>query len=244
MSFRWRGTIPGAVGIAIVGLAGLVYAGSQPLQTSRPQMSEEAFTNIRILKGIPVDEFMDVMGMFSASLGYCCTDCHVKEAVGNIAAFALQTPKIQTARRMIALVNTINTGSFGGAKRVTCFTCHHGSDMPEAAPDLRLQYGVPPEPDPNAMGIATSSESPQPLFNKYIQAIGGRQRLANLTSFVATGTYTGYETGSAPVPLEIYAKAPNQRATIVKMPEEDSIRVYDGMSGWIAGPERTTPLTT
>src|SRR5439155_18380410 len=104
--------------------------------TARPQMSEEAFKDIRVLKGIPVDEFMDVMGMFSASLGYCCTDCHVKEAVGNIAAFAVQTPKIQTARRMIALVNTINTSSFGGAKRVSCFTCHHGSDMPDVAPDL------------------------------------------------------------------------------------------------------------
>ncbi|PYS68348.1 MAG: hypothetical protein DMF73_17020, partial [Acidobacteria bacterium] len=86
--------------------------------------------------------------------------------------------------------------------------------------------------------------SPQPLFDKYIQAIGGAQRLATLTSFVATGTYTGYETGSGPVKMEIYAGAPNQRTTILKMPEEDSIRVYDGTNGWIAGPERTVPLTT
>src|SRR5437867_9111009 len=244
MNFGWRRAILGAVEIIIVGLAGLVYARSQPAQTVRPQMAEEAFKDIRVLKGIPVDEFMDVMGMFSASLGYCCTDCHIKEAVGNIAAFAAQTPKIQTARRMITMVNTINTGSFGGAKRVSCFTCHHGSDTPEVAPDLRLQYGAPPDPDPNAMGIATSVASPQPLFDKYIQAIGGAQRLANFSSFAAAGTYTGYETGSGPVKLEIYAKAPNQRTTIVKMPEEDSVRVYDGTNGWIAGPERTTPLTT
>ncbi|PYS02696.1 MAG: hypothetical protein DMG16_08665 [Acidobacteria bacterium] len=46
------------------------------------------------------------------------------------------------------------------------------------------------------------------------------------------------------MPLEIYANAPNQRTTIVKMPDEDSVRVYDGTSGWIAGPDRTTPLTT
>jgi len=46
------------------------------------------------------------------------------------------------------------------------------------------------------------------------------------------------------VKLEIYAKAPNQRTTILKMPEEDSVRVYDGVNGWVAGPERTTPLTT
>ena len=244
MNFGWRRAILGAVEIIIVGLAGLVYARSQPAQTVRPQMAEEAFKDIRVLKGIPVDEFMDVMGMFSASLGYCCTDCHVKEAVGNIAAFAVQTPKIQTARRMITMVNTINTGSFGGAKRVSCFTCHHGSDTPEVAPDLRLQYGAPPDPDPNAMGIATSVASPQPLFDKYIQAIGGAQRLANFSSFAAAGTYTGYETGSGPVKLEIYAKAPNQRTTILKMPDEDSVRVYDGANGWIAGPERTTPLTT
>src|SRR5437867_8395217 len=178
MNSGWRRAILGAAEIVVVGLAGLGYARSQAAQTVRAQMSEEAFKDIRVLKGIPVDEFMDVMGMFSASLGYCCTDCHVKEAVGNIAAFAVETPKIQTARRMIALVNTINTGSFRGAKRVTCFTCHHGSDMPEAAPDLRLQYGSPPEPDPNTVAIATSNESPEPLFTRYVQAIGGTQRLA------------------------------------------------------------------
>ena len=242
MNFRWKGPVLCVVGL--MGLGSLVYGRTQAAQPVRPQMAEEAFKDIRVLKGIPVDEFMDVMGMFSASLGYCCTDCHVKEAVGNVGAFALQTPKIQTARRMITMVNIINASSFGGAKRVSCFTCHHGSDMPDVAPDLRLQYGTPPEPDPNAMGIATSTESPRPLFEKYIQAIGGGQRLASFTSFVATGTYTGYETGSGPVKLEIYAKAPNQRTTILKMPEEDSIRVYDGTNGWIAGPERTTPLAT
>src|SRR5438876_5280835 len=210
MTSGWRRAILGAAEIVIVGLAGLGYARSQAAQTVRPQMSDEAFKDIRVLKGVPVDEFMDVMGMFSASLGYCCTDCHVKEAVGNIGAFAAQTPKIQTARRMIALVNTINTGSFGGAKRVTCFTCHHGSDIPDAAPDLRLQYGPAAEPDPDSMTLPTTNASPQPLFDKYLQAIGGAQRLATLTNFVATGTYTGYETGSGPVKMEIYARAPNQ----------------------------------
>jgi outer membrane lipoprotein-sorting protein len=240
----WKGTILGGVGALTLGVAGLLYAAGQNAQNVRPQMSDEAFKDIRVLKGVPVDEFMDIMGMFSASLGYCCTDCHVKEAVGNVGAFAAQTPKIQTARRMIAMVNTINTASFGGAKRVTCFTCHHGSDIPDAAPDLRLQYGPAAEPDPNSMTLRTTNASPQPLFDKYIQAIGGAQRVAALTSFVATGTYTGYETGSGPVNLEIYAKAPNQRTAILKMPEEDSIRVYDGTNGWIAGPERTVPLTT
>src|SRR5437867_7980631 len=190
MNSGWRRAILGAAEIVVVGLAGLGYARSQAAQTVRPQMSEEAFKDIRVLKGVPVDEFMDVMGMFSASLGYCCTDCHVKEAVGNIGAFAVETPKIQMARRMIALVNTINTGSFGGGKRVTCFTCHHGSDIPDAAPDLRLQYGPAAEPDPSSMTLPTSNASPRLFFDKYIEAIGGAQRLATFTSFAATGTYT------------------------------------------------------
>src|SRR5262245_2498787 len=95
----WNSLILAAAGVLTLGVAGMVSARGQNAQNVRPQMSEEAFKDIRVLKGIPVDEFMDVMGMFSASLGYCCTDCHVKEAVGNIGAFATQTPKIQTARR-------------------------------------------------------------------------------------------------------------------------------------------------
>ena len=34
----------------------------------RPQMSEEVFKNVQVLKGIPVNEFLGIMGFFSASL--------------------------------------------------------------------------------------------------------------------------------------------------------------------------------
>jgi len=86
MKFKWKGGMAGTLGLLVVGLVGWVYAQGQAAQTGRPQMSEEVFKDIRVLKRIPVDEIMDVMGMFSASLGYCCTDCHVKEAVGNVGA--------------------------------------------------------------------------------------------------------------------------------------------------------------
>ena len=35
-------------------------------------MSEQAFKNVTVLKGIPVDEFMDTMGFISASTNYNC----------------------------------------------------------------------------------------------------------------------------------------------------------------------------
>ena len=243
MNVMRRGTILRAMGTVIVSLVSLVSAGAQAGQTARPQMSEEAFKDIRVLRGIPVDEFMDTMGMFSAALGFCCTDCHVDEAVGNIAAFAEPTPEINRARGMIAMTNTLNRNSFAGEKKVTCYTCHRGTYTPETVPDLALQYGAPYE-NPNAVEVASSTASPQPIFDKYIQALGGAQRLANFAGYTATGTYTGYETGLGPVPLEVYAKAPNQRTLVLKMPEEDAIRVYDGANGWAVGPERPVPLTT
>jgi outer membrane lipoprotein-sorting protein len=80
------------------------------------------------------------------------------------------------------------------------------------------------------------------VFAKYLQAIGGDQRLAALTSFTAKGTYVGYETDQAIVPIEIFAKAPNQRTTIVHALWGDSYRTYDGNTGWIASADRPVPL--
>src|ERR1051326_4489217 len=40
------------------------------------QLAEDVFKNVRVLKGIPVDEFMSTMGVFSAALGMSCEDCH------------------------------------------------------------------------------------------------------------------------------------------------------------------------
>ena len=52
-------------------------------QTAPPKqlMSEQAFKNVTVLKGIPVDEFMDTMGFISASTNYNCIDCHVEPRV-------------------------------------------------------------------------------------------------------------------------------------------------------------------
>ena len=39
-------------------------------------MAEQVFKNIQVLKGIPVNDFMGTMGVFSAALGMSCEDCH------------------------------------------------------------------------------------------------------------------------------------------------------------------------
>ena len=235
--------LTGAAAAACLLGSALMFA--QAGQTPRPQMSEEVFKNVQVLKGIPVDEFMDTMGMFSAALSLNCIDCHVPESVGTWDKFADDTPLKQTARRMITMVNTINKDHFRGVRSVSCYTCHNGNLQPRVIPNLAAQYATPVE-DPNDTNIHTVPGGPtvDQVFEKYIQAVGGSQRLANLKGFTAKGTFIGFETEQTKVGVDIFAKAPGQRTTIVHTNIGDSVRVFDGRAAWIAAPDKPLPLMT
>src|SRR5213596_1572459 len=106
-------TIVRAMGWVLVCLvAGIATANGQAAQQQRPQLAEEVFKNVQIIKGIPVDEFMDTMGMFAASLSFNCVDCHTLQSVGSWDKFADDTPLKQTARKMMLMVNAINKDNF------------------------------------------------------------------------------------------------------------------------------------
>jgi len=223
-------------------LLGLAAAAGQAGPEQNPQVSDIVFKNVRVLKGIPVDEFMDTMGMFASSLGYDCSSCHSPEIRTNRDAFAIETPLIQRARGMITMMNTLNRTYFRGEPRVSCFTCHRGNYSPEIIPSLALQYGELKE-DPNAITIFPDRKvSADQVFDKYFQALGGKEQLARLTTFAATGIYSGFNTGGADVPLEIFARAPNQRTQIIHMDVGDGVKTFDGRNGWVAEEWRPVPL--
>jgi len=226
-------------------LLGVVAGGQAGQQQQTPQMAEQVFKNVQVLKGIPVDEFMDTMGMFSAALSLNCIDCHTAESVGTWDRFADETPLKQTARRMVQMVNAINKDNFKGVRSVTCYTCHHGDLRPRIVPNLAAQYAVPVE-DPNEIEVFRLPGGPtaDQVFEKYFQALGGTQRLAGLTSFTGKGTYIGFETEQTKVPVEVFAKAPNQRSSIVHMAVGDKVSLYDGRAAWIAGSDKPLPLMT
>ena len=72
------GSVRASVGVvvsAFVWLTAVLAAGGQAPPERQP-MAEEVFKNIRVLRGLPVDEFMGTMGVFSAALGMSCEDCH------------------------------------------------------------------------------------------------------------------------------------------------------------------------
>jgi hypothetical protein len=232
----------GAAAAASLPAGASAQAGQAQAPPAGPLMAENYFKNIQVLKGMPVDEFMDSMGMFSASLGYDCVSCHSSELYNNRDAFAIATPMIQRARQMIVMMQAINKQYFGGQPRMSCFTCHRGQDRPGNIPSLALQYGELVD-DPNAMTIYPDTRNTvEQVFTKYLAALGGAQRLAGLTSYVATGTYAGFNTGGSAIPVDVYAKAPNQRAQVVHMQEGDAIKAFDGTQAWAAEGWRPMPL--
>ena len=243
MTFGGRRTTTGALVAVIACLLGRVPVAGQAGPEQTPQTSEDVFENVQVLTGIPVDEFMDTMGMFSASLGYDCVSCHSPEIYTNRAeAFGITTPTIQRARQMVVMMNTINRTFFGGEPRMSCFTCHRGQDRPGNIPSLELQYGEVIF-DPSEMEIFPDTRTTvDAVFDTYLEALGGAQSVADLTSFVATGTYGGFNTGGDMLPVEIFAMAPDQRAQIVHTLEGDAIKTYDGNESWVSEGWRPMPL--
>jgi len=219
-------------------LLGAAFVRAQAPADKAP-ISDEVFKNVLVLKGIPVDQFMATMGFFSASLGMSCEDCHSADD-RNWDGFAADNTRKRTARRMISMMQKINDDNFGGRQMVTCYSCHRGADSPRVVPDFAVQYGPLIPADPNAVITqAPLAPTADDVFNKYIQAIGGAQRAASVTSFVAAGTNVGYGPESADKrAVEIYAKTPAQRTVIIHTSNGDNTATYDGRSGWIAAPLR------
>jgi photosynthetic reaction center cytochrome c subunit len=266
MRLGWRQATTGALGIAMICLAGAGLLGqtapaakqttpaAKPAATAaktgapKQEMAGTYFKNVQVLKNIPVDEFMDTMGFFAASLSLNCTDCHVPDSAGSWAKYADDTQLKITSRKMVLMVNAINANNFGGAKFVTCWTCHRGGQQPSAIPSLLEQYSPPPPDDPNEYVVrdegAAGTVTADQVFAKYIQAVGGAQKLAAVKSFTGKGTYEGYDTDHEPNPFEVYAKAPNMRATIVHFRIGEGIRVTDGRNAWIASSDKPQPVMT
>lgn len=221
----------------------VVLALAQSSRTAAtPEMSEQAFKNVQVLKGIPVNEFMATMGFISASLGETCTDCHIGESGGSWARYADDTPRKRTARRMMAMVSAIDKQYFAGQRVVTCYSCHRGGERPRVTPSLADLYGPPhPEEPDQIVKDGPSKPSADEVLGRYLEALGGSQRLGTLTTISAKGTYKGFSDIDKNA-MELYAKAPNQRTMIVHTGNGDTTTVFDGHAAWSAAPTTDSPV--
>jgi len=243
MRFGSRRIMCGAAATAGVWLLSVALVGGQaPTAAQNQMLAENVFKNITVLRGIPVDEFMGTMGVFSAALGLSCEDCHTASS-NDWANYAKDvSPRKAMARQMVRMMADINKQHFGGRQVVTCFTCHRGSNSrPRVTASLVTLYGTPPPEELDVLVLPAEAGGPTAvqILDKYIAAVGGAQRAATLTSYAAKGTYSGYGPDGAPRPVEIYAKAPNQKTVIVRDPEAgDSTTTFNGTGGWVSAPFR------
>ena len=230
-----------AVGLLGVGLVDRAAAQANQAAAAKAQKAGEAFKNVTTstLKELPVDDFIASMGVISADLGLDCADCH-PAAGSDKVDWVFDTPRKKTARRMVEMVATINRTNFGGAQFVTCFTCHHGRLRPTTTIALDALYGPPNEEKDDIVAPGEGGPTADQILDKYIQALGGAQRLAGVKSFIATGTSVGYEGIGGGGQFQIFGKAPDQRTVQIVFkdhPERgDSTRAYNGTAGWIKSP--------
>jgi len=243
MSLGTKSRFLSAVAITATFLFGVASANGQTDAAQKPLMSEDAFKDVQVLRGIPAGEFIETMGFFAVSLTANCTTCHGDASAGSWEHYADNTQLKSAARRMVVMMNSINQANFGGKREVTCYTCHRGDRIPRVTPTIADVYNStfnPIEPDQLLPPTPTPEMSADQILDKYIQALGGAQNLAKLTSFVAKGTSQAY--AELAYPFELYAKAPSQMTTITHTEAGDRTTAYDGRNGWIAMPRDDKPI--
>ncbi len=245
MKLGSRRTLVGVISTAAAWCLAVVMVSGQAAPAApsgKPLLSEQVFKNIKVLRGISVQEFMGTMGAFSAALGMSCEDCHAADD-RNWDGFAADNPRKNMARVMVVMMQTINKTHFGGRQMVTCYSCHRGSDRPKVTPNLADVYGgFPPDNPLDIIQQMAGAPQADAVFDKYIQALGGAERLAALKSYTAKGTSVGYGPESQPRPVEIHAVAPDRRTTIIHTDSGDSTTTHDGTTAWFAAPFRPVPV--
>lgn len=219
-----------------VGSACMVFAhgqtapvGSATVHTGAPQTTEQRFKNIQILKGIPADQLISAMQFISASLGVQCGFCHVENHFDQDD----KKPK-QTARKMMQMMATINQQNFDSHREVTCNTCHRGAARPVSIPIISEEPKPPTNPAVDSEEqLPPNLPSPDQLVGKYVQALGGVSAIQKISTRTEKGSadFGGHE-----VAVEVFDKAPAQRATVMHFPNGDNVDSFDGKQGWTASP--------
>jgi hypothetical protein len=81
--------------------------------------------NLQILKP---EEIRATMAAFVQGTGLMCDGCHVADRSSDEKATKV------TARKMLAMVRSVNANTFNGDNKVTCYTCHRGEAQPKSTP--------------------------------------------------------------------------------------------------------------
>ncbi len=224
-----------------VALAGGIKLAGQAAAPPKGPTAGEVFKNVTTtpLKGLTVDDFMGSMGVMAAALGFDCADCHTGAGTDKVV-WEADTARKRMARKMTEMVAVINKENFGGQPMVSCWTCHHGKDIPATTIALDHLYGPPNDETDDVITKDDTQPPASQILDKYIQALGGQAKLDTLKSFEAKGTQGGYVQVKGGGVFEIFAKSPNERTVRVTYPDApdrgNQTRSFNGSMGWVTTP--------
>ncbi len=223
----------------LICLIGVALTPKQAVSQQKPVNVEDVFKNIQALKGISAADFMGTMGVMTAALGFDCADCHTGAGTDKVD-WAFDTPRKRISRRMVTMVAAINKDNFGGRQVVTCWTCHRGRDRPLVTPTVDGIYAAPVIEMDDVFRAAPGQPSADQILDKYMQALGGMQKVSGVTSIVGTGVSIGFGSFGGGGTVQFYAKAPAQRTTIIEFASatarDSNVRSFNGTSGWVKTP--------
>lgn len=155
-----RTRVPAIALAAAAAVFGISIAAAQTAPPpGAPVGGPPAFKNLQVFpKDIARPQLIANMKFFAQSLGVRCTFCHVGVEGQPLSTydFASDAKKEKlTARKMLAMVHRINQQDFGitdpNSAKVTCFTCHRGSQRPLTSPPAQAPGAAPtatPAPPP------------------------------------------------------------------------------------------------
>ncbi|HLW79151.1 MAG TPA: c-type cytochrome [Terriglobia bacterium] len=230
LALTWALGAGASAALGSPGPAQAVPGGTAPAGQA-PKTAGEAFKNIQVLKDVPADQLFPSMQFIAASLGVECNFCHVPREFDKDFK-----PAKQTARKMMQMMFAINRDNFNGHREVTCYSCHRGGTDPVGTP-------VIPDVEPprsehaegGGPGAAPSGPTADQLLENYLKAAGGADAVQKITTRAEKGTLSG-GMGGGNTPVEIFAKAPDQRISIVHMANREMVTAYNGHEGWLSGP--------
>jgi len=212
-------------------------AGAASQSTASPhegQTAGQRFKNLQVLNNVPADQISPAMQFITASLGVECEFCHVRGAFDKD-----DKEEKKTARKMMTMMFAIDKDNFNGRQEVSCYTCHKGTNDPVSTPVISDTEPKPEAEEASAAKPALPNAGE--ILDKYVQAIGGAEAMHKITTRVEKGTLTGF--GPSGMPVQVFAKAPDARVTLVQTPRGQSVTAYNGQTGWMSGAGPSRPIT-
>lgn len=193
-------------------------------QTPTPEKpAEEVYKNIQVFKGLPNSHLLSAMFFMAGSLQVTCDHCHNEEDFSRDDKLAKRT-----ARKMILMDRQLNESQFQGRQMVSCNTCHRGQSPPLASLNF-AEIVEPHRNGPGSQSLEPELPTAEELFERHLQAVGGKAALEKIHSRIMKGTRFSSEGWTSPI--EIDEQAPDKWMDSFTV--QTSFRnVFDGLHGW------------